>query len=480
MAAAPSLALLAAMAVLGALSAFVVRETGIVTAAILTITLPFLVLALPLTLSEAIRSLDNLGRQLSWYHGLWLIIFLSGLVFRIRDAEGIKLQALDPWAAYRMSLVGFTALILVTTQALRIRPWTRSVRRGLIGVLMLYACISLASTLWSVYPAWTAYKSLEYMVDVGLLAVVLSTVSSVEAYKSFFDWTLGLYGFLLATVWLGILAWPGTALLHGVGLLGVQLYGAVPAVHANSVGELGATLGIVALSRLLLKSPDKAFRTLYWVLLAVGLATVVLAQTRSAVLGFLFGAVLVLYFSRRRNPFGFFIVSVALLLSLGSPRSLIGEYLQRDQAPREVQTLSGRVDWWTYGWQVFLNHPLAGTGAYTARFAVLAELGQSDTATMHSTYLEIIVGLGILGLVPLLVAFAGTWLFLIRAVRGPPRNPLDRQLALDALGVLAVLTVRSFFSTQLVWHPPLAFLAVLGYAEVLRRSRKYNRQLLNV
>jgi hypothetical protein len=70
-----------------------------------------------------------------------------------------------------MGTTGFAlALRLVPRQA----EWTRSFFRGLVGALPIYASVSIVSTLWSVYPAWTLYESLEYFVDVALLAAILS------------------------------------------------------------------------------------------------------------------------------------------------------------------------------------------------------------------------------------------------------------------------------------------------------------------
>jgi len=42
----------------------------------------------------------------------------------------------------------------------------------------------------------------------------------------------------------------------------------------------------------------------------------------------------------------------------------------------------------------------------------------------------------------------------------------------EAIGILGVLTIRSFFNTEFVWHAPQYFLVILGYAEFLRRRAK--------
>ena len=69
----------------------------------------------------------------------------------------------------------------------------------------------------------------------------------------------------------------------------------------------------------------------------------------------------------------------------------------------------------------------------------------------------------------MLVAVVGTWWLLIQCVRTFPASSTERQLAVDALAILGVLTFRTIFMTYLTWHPPLHFFVLLGYAEFLRR-----------
>ena len=95
--------------------------------------------------------------------------------------------------------------------------------------------------------------------------------------------------------------------------------------------------------------------------------------------------------------------------------------------------------------------------------------------SLHSDYIETMVGTGLWGLVPLLAALIGTWWLLVRFVRDRSLTSLERQLAYESIGVLGVITLHSFFNVEIVWQAPLAFLAVLGYAEFLRRKQKAAR-----
>ena len=90
---------------------------------------------------------------------------------------------------------------------------------------------------------------------------------------------------------------------------------------------------------------------------------------------------------------------------------------------------------------------------------------------MHSDYLEILVGTSFWGMIPFLIALLCTWWLLLRYVRDSSSDLQQRQLAFEAMAILALLTFRSVFMTMLTWHPPLHFLAILGYAEFLRRRQ---------
>jgi len=134
-------------------------------------------------------------------------------------------------------------------------------------------------------------------------------------------------------------------------------------------------------------------------------------------------------------------------------------------------SLSGRTDWWTFAWQRFLERPFTGFGAFAGgRFAALAEMGDSLTSSVHNTYLEAILGLGVFGVGPLLICLTATWSRLLRSFSRFTNAVAERSLAVEAVGVLAVLTVRSMFTTDLIWHPALPWFAILGYAELLRRQ----------
>ena len=466
---------LGAFVLLGVLAClFANRFTG--ATGIFLLLLAPLCLVLPFALSQGVRNFSALRKQLTWWHALWLLVFLSGLIFRQRDVQDIRAEPLDIWAAYRISLVSITALALLVRLALRQTEWARSLFRGLVGVLAIYCLVCMASTLWSVYPSWTLYKSVEYFIDVALIAAILATVRSTQTYKTLFDWTWVLLGGLLVSVWAGAVVWPEQALLPTDGLLKVRLAGVLPALDQNSVGEYAAYLAIVALSRLHF-STYRDERIFYRAVLAFGLITLFLSQTRVAVVGFLAAALLVMFSCKRIRLSSFLVLlpilvlTVAVLLLTTNVGDFLWALWLRGESPETLQGLSGRLDTYAFGWKMFLKRPLTGYGAYAGgKFAVVPQQANSFAASGLNSYVEVIVGTSIWGLGPLLLALAGSWRFLIKSLSNFPHSALERQLAVEAVGVLVITMARSFFTTLLIWHPALVFLATLGYVEFLRRQ----------
>jgi len=444
------------------------------------VALGLLIMGLPLGLlfmtafRQGGRKLRHLFQNVAWWQWLWLLIWASGFVLRERDANAIQDQPADAAATYRILLVVCVGLALLLRLGLRRTLWLESLFRGIVGALTAYGLLSLLTTLWSVYPALTLYKSLEYLVDLALLAAILVTVRSTREYKRLFDWTWALYAFLLATVWLGLLVAPKLAWEEGfyTGVLGHRLVGVLPEQDYNRVGDIGAILCLITLSRLLSTVKQRGSRFTYICVFIASFAAVILSQTRSALAGFIVGAFLLLFFSKRIGFTAFLAFVIVPLIALTGTGAVLWTFLARGQEHQQLASLSGRMDWWVAAWNVFLQHPLGGLGAYAAgRFAVLNKLGFQHTSTLHSDYLEVLVGNGILGPIPILASLGACWYMFVRSLRRLGADTLERQLTLEAVAVLALLSVRSVVMTILVAHPPLHFLVVLGWAEFLRRAQ---------
>jgi len=416
--------------------------------------------------------LSELFSKLRWWHVLWLLVFASGLVLRIRDTTTVEQNPLDIWALYRIGLIGIVGFILFARLLMRRTDWLKTLFQGSIGLLTAFAILSIVSTLWSAYPTWTLYKSVEYFIDIALIAAIVVAARDIGEFKTLFDWTWLLVGLLVASSWIGLLIWPDLYRFD-VGVIGLQLHGALPVLETNKVGELSAILCIVALNRFLF-TEDKKF---YSVLFLASMITLILSQSRSPITGFLVAIPIMLFSSKKIGPFvltGMLIFSLILLTGIVDS---FWQYFLRGQEAETFATLSGRTKLWIFGWEAFKDNPLVGYGAYAgARFEVMAntkyaagEVGR--WSTILNTWLETILGVGIFGGILVAAAFIRTWVNLLRIALRSKAGTLTQILAIEAIGILALLSVRSMFSVNLIWHPPLNFFLLMGYSEFLYRRK---------
>ncbi len=440
----------------------------------------FLILALPplLVLSfiayrQGIGKFHTLRKQLTWWHWLWLILVASNFVFRTRDIGTVEQNPLDLAAAYRISMVGITAFLLSVRLVLRRPAWIGSLFRGLIGVMAVFALVCVLSTVWSFNPPWTLYKSLEYMVDLCLLAAILATVRSTESYETLLNWTWVICGLLVAVAWIEAPIWPEEALEGAGGYMGgplrFRLSGVYPGQGFNMLGTYGAILSTIAICRLLPAAGHKFDRAWYLTLLWFGAVTMVFAQTRSAIGGFVVGVLLVFFFTKRiRLGVALAVASVVVLAATGGSH-VVMDFLQRGQSQEQLASLSGRLEWWGVAWEAFKQHPLTGYGAFTSGLSIFPKLGVKEVTPLHSDYVETLVGIGLWGPLFIITGLIGTWWVLVRYVRRFPSMTLEHQLAVEAIAVLGVLTVRTGVMGVIMSQPPIQYFAILGYAEYLRR-----------
>jgi O-antigen ligase len=401
--------------------------------------------------------------KLKWWHWLWLLSISSSFVFRYRSASEITQNPFDALAGLRVGPEIIVGCALLLRLVFRKPDWGPSMFKGIVGTTAIFGLVCLTSSLWSVKFSWTLYKSLEYLLDLSIIAVILTVVTSTEEYKTFIDWTWIIAGATIAWVWIGLPVWPDLTW----GTEG-RLAGAYPIVSSNELGDTGAILLLVAAVRfwpLVGECRHKAFYTLVAIM---GGITMIAAETRSAFGGLAVAALVVLFLSGRKKYaiWGSFLAVPTVILTSIGPK--IMAYLQRDQSQAELMSMSSRLDWWSIGFNMFMQHPFTGLGAYAgSRFAVLTTVGAPQ---LHSDWLEVLVGTSIWGMTPFVISLVWIWMILITYFRRRRLAPVDRQLTIEMIGVMTVITIHSFVNVEMTWHHPTLFLIILGWAEFMRRK----------
>jgi len=415
-----------------------------------------------------------------WYHICWLLIFLSSLTFRTRSSQTIEESPIDIWALYRIGLVGLVALIMMIRLVTRKTDFVGALFRGVIGALAIYGVVSVVSTAWSVNRFWTLYRSSEFFVDIMLIAATFVSIKSVAECHRYLNWVIMLQGFLMVSIWSGIIFFPNYALQPIRGIVNIQLIGVLPNVSANGVGQVGALISIVALIRLFYPNKHKYF---YSVVLIMSLLTLFLAQSRSSILALGVAIIASLLVTRRFRILFAIGLIMLILLTFTDFGSTFTQFYLRGQDEALFGTLSGRTDWWDASLTLLADRPLTGYGAYAAaRFLVLTQLGYESTSSIHNVWLEVLLGTSFLGIVPLASAIAGSMAILSAFLLNMSQKVVASRMATELIGILTLLLVRTVFTSGVfIWHVPLFFGAALVFAEFLRRNfrailRAYNKK----
>lgn len=377
----------------------------------------------------------------------------------------IQRSQIDAWAIYRMSIVGFIAIVLLVTLATR-KNFRKTLREGILIPLVAYSGICLASTAWSIFPSWTAYRSVEFGTAMLLIALTVSEMRSMEDADQVLDYAFKLLALLIATIWIGLLFSPQQALKVSSGMIPFQLYGVLPFFETNIVGELGALLLVVSVARWVALGQHRSSRLANAMGMVVGSATLLLSQTRSAILAAFIAVALTLLIARPK--FGSVVAGVGILAYLSGGANLIHEFMMRGEPEQVVEGLNGRMDFWTAGMDALSLHPLTGLGAYAGgRFGILPQFG-FDAVTMHNTYMEVLVDTGLPGFLPILILLLAMWWILLR--RRPGDSIRSSEQRLTVIAVFSLFTVRSFFDAEFIENSAVIFFALIAYTEYLRRT----------
>lgn len=414
-----------------------------------------------------------------------VLLVLSTLVLRIRDAETLASNPLDSAGAVRVALAGLALLLGAHALLLserRAGPVRRLTSRPFRIYLAYIAVVAIGAVLSS-RPTLTSYRAFELLTGAVVIAGALQVVGrlAVKRTISLLYWSI--VGLIL-TVWAGVLIAPSLA-LSPVGErfsfgapLPWRIVGVMPVMSANFVGTVGVTLFLWSLAYWLREDRmgvgPRPF--IAGSLTFLGLATLLAAQYRTGYAAALAG-VGVLLLLRKRTGIAVLLLTVALTAGVSGvvSGSDVEGFVLRGQSAEVATGLTGRTIWWEEAIVVFRESPLIGGGLLTAsRFEVLAELGATTTSTIHSTWIEALVGTGLAGASLVLVAFLVTF----RRSWTEARSPVGSVVPALLMTILLVrsLTANTFESFGL---EALLFMTICVWMTDERVARRPVRESIH-
>jgi O-antigen ligase len=330
------------------------------------------------------------------------LLLLSTLVWRVRDTATIASNPFDLAGIVRIGMVLAAGGLAVLALADRPR---RRVGSAAVYLYAAYVTAAFISAAFSVKPVLTLYRGVELAV---VLLVVLSAVrSSADARQRQLKVLLGFFVALAVSVWLGVLYAPGEALAQTASFgqfaspLTERIQGVVPYLSSDETGFVGALLCVWAVA-LYVTSPGRS-KSLLAALAMLGIVTLVASQYRTGYVEVAAGLLILMVYKRRTWLAASAVAAIVAMVFWGHAiSSNLQGVVFRGENAQVVSSLNGRATYWAKGIDVWKESPIFGKGLSTAtRFEVLEPLGFASTATIHSSWIEALVGTGVVGVIAL-------------------------------------------------------------------------------
>jgi O-antigen ligase len=329
-----------------------------------------------------------------------LLLLMADLVFRQRDAQSLAGNPLDPAGLFRVACVGLALLLGILALTSPIDHKTEGISTRPFRLYCAYVAVVFIGAPLSVNLPLTAYRGVELLIGVIVVAGAYrrARMQGAERILNLIYWYTAASAI---AIWIAAAIVPGSAFTPVDSPFPVQLHGVFPVESANGVGTIGAILGLWSLARLISpRDRGAASANSLKFLMVLGFATLVFAQYRTGFIMVALGLLVLVIFRAKAAAF-WLAVALALVAILWGGQILhwAEPIVQRGENPEVISRLSGRLDYWNNALPVWRESPFFGRGLLTAsRFEVLAKMGSVYTSSIHGTWVEALVGTGLIGL----------------------------------------------------------------------------------
>lgn len=336
---------------------------------------------------------------------LWLALVSSFLYSTPKQAGSIGHEGLPADAIVRGVLPGI--LVLGALWCYRRFSFRPNAVQALFLAFALYACLSTA---WSIAPLTTLFKAGQYLtcvVAVYLLARVYGTLEAAARALCM------LVHALLIWVVIEVIAFPQyTFVMEGEYEDHRRLQLVVPEMAPNPLAWL-CVAGIAGLALNVGPTWTRS-RWIKLLLFLIYLGELLATRTRSAIALAVIVGLVVLVVQYRRHLRWVFVLGTVLVLTvaitLASPWGAgLTDFLLRGQTFSSLGSLTGRSTIWDIAIKTWAERPVLGLGYYAGHRLGVPGLPETQS-NLDSTWIEVLVDLGVVGAVSLLgVVALGMW-----------------------------------------------------------------------
>jgi O-antigen ligase len=330
-------------------------------------------------------------RAVSARPGASLLIFIAVGSLFIGGAGGAD-PSLNVHGARIMRAIIVSFIFLISVIGIFFQPASLKRAGSASGWMAMYAFLAMLSAVYSVSPVVSLWKGFEVLSFVTMGVYIARFLVSHEDVQWVIDLICLMMLYFSVSVIISLLISPSEALPKSGSATGTVISAAqsvFPPIYPNSVTQFAALLSCLTLCQLLSPFPRRGKKILVPIFI-IGVLVIILGHSRTSILAALIAVMGILVMGRHAKT----ALTVSAIASAGllyGFASIFMSFMLRGQTEEQFLGLSGRIHYWQEVWKVFVESPLLGHGFYTQRVIL-------DVSSVDNTYLQILVGLGLIGL----------------------------------------------------------------------------------
>jgi hypothetical protein len=367
--------------------------------------------------------------RFAWMPFAWVALFLvTDLNFSYLGPLEVSAGAFGVQHVIELITYGMVSALVVRSRSAILGLYARPMPKGL---LLAWPAVAVASSLWSLVPLYTLVRSLQLLVPISL-ALLLARIwlSDPDGGKRIWAGTLRL--FVQAVT---VLAVVGLLIPADLANDRFSWPGAHPGTSAIYLGC--AFVILVAGGRSLTAFPAWS----YWPRLLLFGATIYVGQTRSVIAAVAVAVGVALWFRGREKPLArylgvwYYLVGIVLLVAVAAQQ--LAGYLSRGESVASITSLSGRIPLWEFALGQFgtVQDWLLGFGYGAARVLLIPTVPWAGSA--HSTWMELLLGIGVIGL---LLAAMDIVLVSFQLINSRHFSPVGNTVAITLIAFFLVVS----------------------------------------
>lgn len=371
--------------------------------------------------------LQNGSQKVAWL--IWIAHFAFIIRQKIFQRGRLDFDTLDAYAAVDVIIVAFLMVILLLISRTS-QFFTKAFKLSVFWLLLYYIVCALSAT-WSLRPAYSFYRAVEFMVYFVSLAIALSYSSGFEKAEK-------------RVLFLSILS----VFIQ----MGIHIKDGIPfsleAWHTNAYSASAVVIFVYCAGEYLALAKQRfaehrTRRKMLFLCGSLSFFLLVLGTSSASNIAALIGLAVILLLQRK-------VVLVILIVCLTLPFFVLGDGLDLlkeavfpGKSEQAIETLGGRTMAWSYYAEKIAASPFLGYGLGVSPIGVEDVIGSGigvspteddevGVAYSHNFVISILIGTGFLGFSVFLVFLAKLALELIQVLRARIKGSLGIVVAIGA------------------------------------------------